>query len=82
MEKAIKEKVENPKPDPQKINYIKQQLLEEINNQKLFLPIEQDSKLGNINVSRESFYTIQSLEVPKEDIAKFIFPNRIFISKI
>ena len=25
VEKAIKEKVENPKPDPQKINYIKQQ---------------------------------------------------------
>lgn len=72
VEKAIKEKVENPKPDPQKINYIKQQLLEEINNQKLYLPIEQDSKLGNINVSRESFYTIQSLEVPKEDIAKYI----------
>lgn len=72
VEKAIKEKVENPKPDPQKINYIKQQLLEEINNQKLYLPIEQDSKLGNINVSRESFYTIQSLEVPKEDIAKYM----------
>lgn len=72
VEKAIKEKVENPKPDPQKINYIKQQLLEEIINQKLYLPIEQDSKLGNINVSRESFYTIQSLEVPKEDIAKYM----------
>ena len=72
VEKVIKEKVENPKPDPQKINYIKQQLLEEINNQKLYLPIEQDSKLGNINVSRESFYTIQSLEVPKEDIAKYM----------
>lgn len=72
VEKAIKEKVENPKPDPQKINYIKQHLLEEINNQKLYLPIEQDSKLGNINVSRESFYTIQSLEVPKEDIAKYM----------
>lgn len=72
VEKAIKEKVENPKPDPQKKNYIKQQLLEEINNQKLYLPIEQDSKLGNINVSRESFYTIQSLEVPKEDIAKYM----------
>lgn len=72
VEKAIKEKVENPKPDPQKINYIKQQLLEEINNQKLYLPIEQDSKLGNINVSRESFYTIQSLEVPKEEIAKYM----------
>lgn len=72
VEKVIKEKVENPKPDPQKINYIKQQLLEEINNQKLYLPIEQDSKLGNINVSRESFYTIQSLEVPKEDFAKYM----------
>lgn len=72
VEKVIKEKVENPMPDPQKINYIKLQLLEEIDNQKLNLPIEQDSKLGNINVSRESFYTIQSLEVPKEDIAKYM----------
>lgn len=72
IEKIIKEKVENPKPDPQKINYIKQQLLEEINNQKLYLPIKQDSRLDGSNVSKEPFYTIQSLEVPKEDFAKYM----------
>lgn len=72
VEKVIKEKVENPKPDPQKIDYIKQQLLEEIDNQKLYLPIKQDSRLDGSNVSKESFYTIQSLEVPKEDFAKYM----------
>ena len=72
VEKAIKEKVENPETDPQKINYIKHELLEEIKSQKLYLPTEQDARIDSNNILRDSFLTTQSIEVSKEDLAKFM----------
>lgn len=72
VEKAIKDKVENPESDPQKINYIKQELLEEIKSQKLNVPTKGDSKLENHNVSRDTFHTVQSIKVATEDFAKYM----------
>ena len=72
VEKSIKEKVENPVPDRQKINHIKQELLDEIKSQKLYVPTVTDSNLGKHNVSRDTFYTVQSIKVATEDFAKYM----------
>lgn len=71
LESAIKNKVENPQTDSQKLEYIKQNLIEELNTQKLYLPLKKDSLLGG-NVNSETFYSGQSWEVPQEDIAKYL----------
>lgn len=74
LEKSIRDKIDNPQTDSQKREYIKNNLVDELKNQKLYLPLKQDSLLAG-NIKTEVFYCKQSYEVPKEDIAKYF--NRI-----
>lgn len=70
LENEIKNKIENPQTDSQKLEYIKQNLIEEIKRQKLYIPLKQDSLL-TVDCKSEAFYIEQSYEVSKEDVAKF-----------
>ncbi len=72
IEAAIQGKVDNPEPDPQKINYIKQELVEEVKRQRLYLPSKNQSKLDDNNISRDSFWVYQSLKVSTADYAKYM----------
>lgn len=71
IEDSIRDKIDNPQTDSEKLKYIKQNLIEELNSQKLYLPQKQDSLLKD-NIQSEEFYCKQSYEVPLEDIAKFL----------
>lgn len=71
VEKEIEYKLKNPETDSEKINYIKQSLIEEITNQPLYLPIKTNSSLES-NTAVMEFCSIQCLEVPKDDIVKYI----------
>lgn len=71
LEDSIRDKIANPQIDSDKLKYIKQNLIEELNKQKLYLPQKQDSLLKD-NIQSEEFYCKQSYEVPLEDIAKFL----------
>ncbi len=70
LENKIKDKLENPQTDAQKVEFIKQNLIEEVTMQKVYLPLKQDSVLTD-NLESEAFYCKQSCEVSKEDIAKY-----------
>lgn len=74
LEDCITEKNNNPQTDSKKLEYIKNNLVEELKKQKLQLPQKQDSLLTD-NIKVEVFYCKQSCVVPKEDIAKSF--NRI-----
>lgn len=74
LEESIQNKINNPETDSNKLEIIKQNLIDELNSQKLYLPLKQDSSLTD-NVKSEAFYCKQSYEIPLEDIAKF--QNRI-----
>ena len=66
---TIKNMEEHPKKDPQKIEYIKNNLIHEIQTQKLYLPIKDDSTLTD-DITADEYCSEQACEVSKEDIAK------------
>lgn len=74
---TITNKEDHPETDPQKIQYIKNNLIHEIQIQKLHIPIKDDSTLtGDITI--DEYYSEQACEVSKEDIAKYM--NRLSVN--
>lgn len=68
---------EHPEKDPLKIEYIKDNLIHEIQTQKMYLPIKDDSTLTD-DITTDEYYSEQACEVSKEDIAKNM--NRLSVN--
>lgn len=68
---------EHPEKDPLKIEYIKDNLIHEIQTQKMYLPIKDDSTLTD-DITTDEYYSEQACEVSKEDIAKKM--NRLSVN--
>lgn len=66
----IDDKINNPQTDPEKIALIKSNLINEIHNQKLYLPTKVSSKIEG-DIEYEEYFCGQSLEVSIEDVAKY-----------
>lgn len=68
---------EHPEKDPLKIEKIKDNLIHEIQTQKMYLPIKDDSTLTD-DITTDEYYSEQACEVSKEDIAKNM--NRLSVN--
>lgn len=68
--KLIDDKINNPQTDPEKIALIKQNLINEIRSQRLYLPTKEVSKIEG-DIEYEEYFCGQSLEVSIEDVAKY-----------
>lgn len=68
---SINDKFRHPATDSRKIEYIKNNLIHEINSQKLYLPVKKDSELSG-DITKDTYYSGYAWQLSKEDVAKYM----------